>query len=1815
LKYRIDQVLEEYYGANWMEDTSAQVILIAHSMGGLAIRQMLVESSSEFKKHINLIITENTPHEGTPFMNLAAGDLYAYSLLYWFPLMERWPSINSVGTVVFPQAINAFVVSTTFYWGLVIFTVADGVVSWFLNKYTDAGIDLGTFVTSGFQRKIKSAEDIEKQKGVPFQLISGRLGITSTYGKIIVGIGTAGTAISVAYNWENWPVVAGKLASFLFLCHYTHTSDLAVYDWSSDEFSNEIDYKSSPIPVYGEWHSSIKYKYDAILKAVEDPPQVYIDSAMVYAKDDSGQVIDSIVTIFQDGQIDTLSGKPSKIYGRIYDYFLAQARNKYYFCGISSFGDSIKYGKDTIRHTELGLNGNSFVIDSINPLWIFDGPNKITVKCKNIDGQETSFTRMFMINQNFNLDTIFPEIDCDISMDKPYSDGTIGSDSTIWSDSLHDTLTYSVVFTSGTVLQYFMTYFDDSIVDFIQVRDTTMKYTAYITNKPSEGQHNILMRVKVEGIIDTIKYTWNLYIDNTPPVINIIKPKSDRKYSPRVDSVLSISYTMRDDSMEQYFYQAKMVVIEIDTISGDSSVNVFRKTNDPDDNMFYSDYRLYKWNYRDNAGNIVHSGVYKLRIIVYDMAGNCGISEKDFIVDKDPPKLFVDVDEQLSPNPFTSNVNEMIMEYRTNEHSQFNVTYIDTSNISQERYRQFIGDSTFDSTCNWEHYYYFEGESTQGSYLPDGVYNIILKGIDDAGNDTTYNPNVFLSNSPCLRVDRTSPEIINPIIIPYIAPKRDTTVNLRFILSEKRDVIVNRGIDTVRIIVHNNSDTIYTNVITSNPDIADSINIPISVVSSNAYGIYTADIYAKDRFGNSNHRNAIFIYGTVGAKITSPEQGDTIPKGFKSIMGYAGDPDMYNYYDFTRYEIGYKKTGETQWQHNGIFVPEYRRGDSSYISILPANDTTVLAYWNTEGLTNGQYILNLKTFEETGNSLEYQHTVYIDTDILSTSPEIEYFNIEKIAGDTENRSRDDSIYNPANGDELEINYEIGKKISDVSIDISSNSFGNVYHKVINNVVPYKGEPLTSDQTGYYIYKENDLFYLKGYNRGNIGKMIDISIKSLIFGDSINLIEWEKIYNPNSPAGYRGSIDTPMVIIANIDNKLSAAGILPTKTGFVAKFSSNGNRYNISKGDNDSNVIYFGKDKVAFSGNVINLIENNREVWNLKKFGGANVHGGKYNIYISAVGTDGVGLADTTDFIIVRDSIEIQDVEITQSEVNPWAGIPAGLRFKLNEDGYVTVSVYKDTNKIATLLNGYFLTGNLMKDVSYYGNDSLMGGDNLYFKISATNPDSTRTVWENSANFSVSDIPANPDSGIYIPNNFFMGMIDNDSIFNGKGMYDFTSKYEAINNQPVLARGLLNIGLYKERNIIPHLKFYKDSVIIHQKELNILSLSYNFQDFNFEGSIVENPFNALIQGYIDNFSINKGINIDEDYWGYLLKIRLVKTVLSSVYNGDTFYCKQIYYIITDSLGTDTISSQVLKESGWFSNYSNLPTYSPLLSLEYYKCSYIEIISVLAYTYEDSFNLTFNDEKNINIAKIFPDSLYFKVNIDSVPFTFPMVEDNDTINANGLLINFVKNGNNTVLKFFPDTTRKYLWLDNSSYFIYKIFIEPSATVDISGYITGSPDNISFNSFSNDINYNIINTNIIFTKAISPSQFDYFLPDSIIKKDCIQAYSSDFSAYGDKIYYNDYYNENIEDSLLLHLHFNMKKKSSDYKLHLNEIWKSPESMISQFGIHKYRNYYQDTFLNNVIEPNTEYKFIKNVRIHGNGNLNDTLRGDGHGAYYSYS
>ncbi len=39
LRQRIKQVLNEYYGDNWQNNPDAKVILIAHSIGGLAIRQ------------------------------------------------------------------------------------------------------------------------------------------------------------------------------------------------------------------------------------------------------------------------------------------------------------------------------------------------------------------------------------------------------------------------------------------------------------------------------------------------------------------------------------------------------------------------------------------------------------------------------------------------------------------------------------------------------------------------------------------------------------------------------------------------------------------------------------------------------------------------------------------------------------------------------------------------------------------------------------------------------------------------------------------------------------------------------------------------------------------------------------------------------------------------------------------------------------------------------------------------------------------------------------------------------------------------------------------------------------------------------------------------------------------------------------------------------------------------------------------------------------------------------------------------------------------------------------------------------------------------------------------------------------------------------------------------------------------------------------------------------------------------------------------------------------------------------------------------
>ena len=75
---RLNEVLDEFYGEAWKSNEDLKVDLVAHSQGGLVVREMLrglktiADKNLDAKNaanHIRKLVTINTPHLGTPIAN------------------------------------------------------------------------------------------------------------------------------------------------------------------------------------------------------------------------------------------------------------------------------------------------------------------------------------------------------------------------------------------------------------------------------------------------------------------------------------------------------------------------------------------------------------------------------------------------------------------------------------------------------------------------------------------------------------------------------------------------------------------------------------------------------------------------------------------------------------------------------------------------------------------------------------------------------------------------------------------------------------------------------------------------------------------------------------------------------------------------------------------------------------------------------------------------------------------------------------------------------------------------------------------------------------------------------------------------------------------------------------------------------------------------------------------------------------------------------------------------------------------------------------------------------------------------------------------------------------------------------------------------------------------------------------------------------------------------------------------------------------------------------------------------------------------
>ena len=295
---------------------------------------------------------------------------------------------------------------------------------------------------------------------------------------------------------------------------------------------------------------------------------------------------------------------------------------------------------------------------------------------------------------------------------------------------------------------------------------------------------------------------------------------------------------------------------------------------------------------------------------------------------------------------------------------------------------------------------------------------------------------------------------------------------------------------------------------------------------------------------------------------------------------------------------------------------------------------------------------------------------------------------------------------------------------------------------------------------------------------------------------------------------------------------------------------------------------------------------------------------------------------------------------------------------------------------------------------------------------------------------------------------------------------------------------------------------------------------------------------------------------------------------------------------------------------YSSQDSVPSYPVALDIICYR-------NVDEYNLEDTVSikdsLSIDSETDsISTQVSFPPRLDMRVNVDSRSYWFTDIQDGSVNKYKGFIITPYKEGNFLGVGISPDTSKKDLWLDKSTYFV-SATISDTDTVDISDSVgTANFDTIYFDSYKDNISAWIDTPNLILSRAVSSNQFDYYLPDSTIKgENVVFNKGGTFGIYGDSVFYGNYYDKSAEDNLKMHLHFNMRKKTSDYTIHENEIWKSPENTITSLNVKKFYGI-PDTSISGIL-PGTDYKLIK-YEGHNQNNRNKNSRQSGGGSTVTY-
>ncbi|OGC32730.1 hypothetical protein A3J90_02515 [candidate division WOR-1 bacterium RIFOXYC2_FULL_37_10] len=367
--------------------------------------------------------------------------------------------------------------------------------------------------------------------------------------------------------------------------------------------------------------------------------------------------------------------------------------------------------------------------------------------------------------------------------------------------------------------------------------------------------------------------------------------------------------------------------------------------------------------------------------------------------------------------------------------------------------------------------------------LEDGVYNVEVSAQDDAGNVSS------LVTLESVLIDRTPPTITTASAYPYVlansgANAYKTTLSYKVMSNE------NQGIK-VKIKLYNSNTGELVKTWEDAPNSTDEENQITWNANSTEYlkGAYRFQIIAEDSLGNQGIAYASCVKDGIAPVISYPAEDNTEVSGIIAIRGTAVDPDWTNGKPFKQYTVSITPSiGNV-----AIETPAVNRSASTpkNISLRPLQNNSTLAYLNTNMLANGEYTIKVTVDEENGESISTTRIIKVNNDSGASSKgqgSSPYIKLSQLPSSIDFKS-DDSV-------KLPIKFTNSLKPANVYVEILKGQGSGVegqeenviYSKYFPSVAgsPLTGQPTYKEGTdlGYFIWQdERNVFHLRWSNDG------------------------------------------------------------------------------------------------------------------------------------------------------------------------------------------------------------------------------------------------------------------------------------------------------------------------------------------------------------------------------------------------------------------------------------------------------------------------------------------------------------------------------------------------------------------------------------------------------------------------------------------------------------------------------------------------------------------------------------------------------------